>query len=130
MPFQSGDQVKLAKVLNLDRYAYYRNSRLASLMKTLEDVDAREGSNLVFNVQSNVTAIEALNTEIDTALASGDEGIRRIDIDDFYEVEYFEGNSQTTGKDAQRAALIQQIRGWLDPEDELRCREMAGNILF
>ena len=130
MAFQTGDQARLAKILNLDREAYYQGSRLASLMSTLESIDASESSSLVADVRSNMTAIETLNSTIDTALETESEGVRRTDIPNAFSVEYFEGASASSGNSRKRDALIQQIRQLLDPDDLLRCIQSGGNILW
>lgn len=99
-------------------------------MAHLETVDSSQGAGLVADVRTNMAAIEALDTAIATKIDSDDSRIRRVDVDGFNEVEYFEGAGPGSGQSQRRESLIQEIRGWLDPDEELRGLQMGGRILW
>lgn len=112
MAFDNGDRARIVKLLELHRDQVIATSITAQLMTQLETFDANHSTAFVTEVQTLLTASEALQVTIDAN--AGKDGYTRVDVENEGEIEVAAGGLTQPDKN-KLTTNIERIKNLLDP---------------
>lgn len=109
MPLPVSDMERIVDILELTQLALIPNSWLYTRINYIEtSIDPLAGTNTLPKIQSLLTEIEALNSQIDT-VQSGSGLASSIDIDGEYSVSYENGVNQATALRDQKDKKMREL---------------------
>lgn len=128
MPFATGDQKRIAKILRLTQEQYFPSSMLKSLMDSLEATDTEQSTTFVSDIKLALDQIDALDEEIDTSAEA--DGIASKSISGQYSVTYQNAGAATAVSKAKKKAFIDDIKLWLDPNNQLDAFSTVSRVIM
>ena len=126
MTFAATTKPKLVNILELHRDQAISGSMLSTLMTETENFDSDHGTTYVADIESAITAIEALDVAI--AAAAESDGLTEIDIFRRTNIRREAGTATKPALDSRRSHVA-NIRRLLDPENYLERSSLSARVI-
>ena len=126
MTFAATTKPKLVNILELHRDQAISGSMLSTLMTETENFDSDHGTTYVADIESAITAIEALDVAI--AASSASNGLTQIDVFRKINIRREAGTATKPALDS-RQSHVANIRRLLDPENHLERSSLSARVI-